>query len=135
TPDFSDAGMLLYAYATYSLLIVLYTAVNVPYAALMGVLTPNAKERTEVSTYRFAAAFVGQFIIGATALSLVEYLGGGSEQLGWRYTFAVYGLLVVALLFTTFFWTRERIQVTAASQGRVKEDLKDLFRNRPWVLI
>lgn len=135
TPDFSDTGMLVYAYITYMLLVVLYTAVNVPYAALMGVITPNSMERTEVSTYRFVAAFVGQFIIGATALVLVERLGGGSEQLGWQYTMVAYGLLVIILLFLTFFLTKERIEPGQAPQGRIKEDLKDLFRNKPWVLI
>lgn len=135
TPDFSDTGMLVYAYVTYSLLIVLYTAVNVPYAALMGVITPNSMERQTVSTYRFVAAFVGQLIIGSTALILVERLGGGNEQLGWQYTMILYGVLVVALLLSTFFLTKERIQPSAAPQGKVSEDLKDLFKNKPWVLI
>ena len=135
TPDLSETGMLVYAYVTYMLLVVLYTAVNVPYSALMAVITPNSRERTEVSTYRFVAAFVGQFIIGATALTLVERLGGGSEQQGWQYTMAVYGVLVVALLLATFFLTKERVRPTTAQQGRIGEDLKDLFRNKPWVLI
>ena len=74
-------------------------------------------------------------LLGATALTLVERLGGGSEQLGWRYTMALYGLLVVGLLLGTFFLTRERVQPTPAQQGRVREDLKDLFRNKPWLLI
>lgn len=135
TPDLSPTGMLVYAYVTYSLLIVLYTAVNVPYAALMGVITPNSMERTEVSTYRFVAAFVGQFIIGLTALTLVERLGGGNEQLGWQYAMIVYGVLVVALLFGTFFLTRERVDATPTQQGRIWEDLGDLFKNKPWLLI
>ena len=135
TPDLSDAGMLVYAYATYMLLVVIYTAVNVPYSALMGVITPNSLERTEVSTYRFVAAFVGQFIIGLTALTLVEELGGGSEQRGWQYAMIVYGLLAAALLFGTSFLTRERVQTTTPQQGNVREDLSDLFRNKPWLLI
>ncbi len=134
TPDLGASGRLIYAYLSYSLLIVLYTAVNVPYSALMGVLTPNAKERAEVSTYRFVAAFVGQFIIGSTALVLVEKLGGGSEQAGWQYTMVVYGFLVVALLLGTFFLTRERV-LTGVQQGSVGDDLKDLVRNKPWVLV
>src|SRR5690606_14191842 len=105
TPDFGDTGLLVYAYATYMLLVVMYTAVNVPYAALMGVITPNSMERTEVSQYRFVAAFVGQYIIGLTALWLVMQLGGGNEQLGWQLTMVVYGVLAVALLFGTFFLT------------------------------
>ena len=136
TPDLSETGLLVYAYVTYSLLVVVYTAVNVPYSALMGVITPNSLERTEVSTYRFVAAFVGQFIIGLTALTLVETLGGGSEQRGWQYAMVVYGLLAVALLFGTFFLTRERVRTTTTQQqGNVREDLSDLFRNKPWVLI
>lgn len=135
TPDFSETGMLIYAYATYMLLVVLYTAVNVPYAALMGVITPNSMERQEVSTYRFVAAFVGQVIIGATALTLVERLGGGSEQLGWQYAMGIYGLLAIALLLGTFFLTRERVQPTTTQQGNIREDLGDLFKNKPWVMI
>lgn len=135
TPDFSDSGMLMYAYATYMLLIVFYTAINVPYSALMGVITPNSAERTEVSTFRFVAAFVGQLIIGATALILVEQLGGGNEQRGWQYTMGVYGLLAIGLLFGTFYLTRERVRPSPAQQGRIREDLVDLVRNRPWVMI
>lgn len=135
TPRFGESGMLIYAYATYMLLVVMYTIVNVPYSALMGVITPNSMERTELSTYRFVSAFIGQLIIGATALTLVEQLGGGSEQRGWQYTMIVYGLLVVVLLLSTFFLTRERVVPTPAQQGRVREDLKDLFRNKPWLLI
>jgi glycoside/pentoside/hexuronide:cation symporter, GPH family len=135
TPDLSDRGLLIYAYATYMLLVVMYTAVNVPYSALMGVITPNSAERTEVSTYRFVAAFIGQLIIGSTALWLVLRLGGGNEQQGWQLTMAVYGVLAVALLFGTFYLTRERVPAQKSLQGKIGEDLKDLFVNKPWVLI
>jgi glycoside/pentoside/hexuronide:cation symporter, GPH family len=135
TPDLSERGLLVYAYVTYMLLVVMYTAVNVPYSALMGVITPNSAERTEVSTYRFVAAFIGQLIIGSTALWLVLELGGGNEQLGWQLTMAVYGVLAVALLMGTFLLTRERVPPQASLQGKIGEDLKDLFRNKPWVLI
>ena len=135
TPDFSEYGMLVYAYVTYMLLVVLYTAVNVPYSALMGVISPNSMERAEVSQYRFVAAFIGQVIIGATALTLVEQLGGGSEQRGWQYAMVVYGALAAALLLGTFFLTRERVQPTTTQRGNIREDLGDLFRNKPWVLI
>ena len=135
TPDFSDTGMLAYAYATYMLLVVMYTAVNVPYASLMGVITPNSAERQEVSTYRFVAAFAGQTVIGATALTLVGWLGGGNEQLGWQLTMGAYGLLAVALLLGTFFLTRERIPPSKSLEGSMLDDLGDLFKNKPWVLI
>ncbi len=134
-PDFTVTGKLIYAYATYMLLMMLYTAINVPYSALMGVITPNSMERTEVSSFRFVAAFGGQVIVGAATLGLVEYLGGGNEALGWQLTMVVYGLLAVALLFATFYLTKERVIPTKERRNKVSDDLKDLFRNKPWVLV
>ncbi len=135
TPDFDATGKLIYAYITYTLLMMLYTAVNVPYSALMGVITPNSLERTEVSTFRFVAAFVGQFIVGVSALSLVVYFGRGNEAAGWQLTMACYGVLAVLLLLATFAMTKERVHPPKDQKSKVKEDLKDLFRNKPWLLI
>jgi glycoside/pentoside/hexuronide:cation symporter, GPH family len=135
TPDLSPSGKLVYAYVTYMLLMVLYTAVNVPYSALMGVITPNAMERTEVSSYRFVAAFVGQTIVNSSALALVVMLGSGNEQRGWQLTMVVFGVIGVLLLFGTFALTRERVMPGGQRQGRISEDLRDLTRNVPWLLI
>lgn len=135
TPDFGASGKLIYAYAAYILLMMLYTAINVPYSALMGVITPNSMERTEVSSYRFVAAFAGQFVVGAATLSLVNYLGGGNEAAGWQLTMGTYGLLAVVLLFSTFYLTRERVSPVKEKSNKVKVDLKDLLQNKPWVLI
>ena len=134
-PDLGASGKLVYAYATYMLLMVLYTAINVPYAALMGVITPNSMERAEVSSYRFVAAFAGQFIVGAAALMLVDYFGGGNEAKGWQYTMGAFGFLSVALLFSTFFMTRERVMPVKEKRNKIRDDLKDLVKNKPWVLI
>lgn len=135
TPDLSDSGKLIYAYATYILLMMLYTAVNVPYSALMGVITPNSLERTEVSSYRFVAAFVGQFIVGAATLSLVSYFGSESEATGWQMTLTAYGVLAIVLLGATFMLTKERVVPGTPQRNKIKDDLKDLIRNKPWVLI
>lgn len=134
-PDLNTSGKLVYAYATYMLLMMLYTAINVPYAALMGVITPNSMERAEVSSYRFVAAFAGQFIVGAAALTLVDYFGGGNEARGWQYTMGAFGFLAVALLFSTFFMTRERVMPVKEKRNKITDDLKDLVKNKPWVLI
>lgn len=134
-PDLSTSGKLVYAYATYMILMVLYTAINVPYAALMGVITPNSMERAEVSSYRFVAAFAGQFIVGVAALSLVDYFGGGNEARGWQYTMGAFGFLAVALLFSTFFMTRERVMPVKEKRNKITDDLKDLVKNKPWVMI
>jgi glycoside/pentoside/hexuronide:cation symporter, GPH family len=135
TPDFGASGKLIYAYLTYTLLMMLYTAVNVPYSALMGVITPNSLERTEVSTFRFVAAFVGQFIVGASALSLVWYFGRGDEQVGWQWTMGFFGILAIILLSLTYFTTKERVHPPKDQKSNVRQDLKDLFKNKPWLLI
>jgi GPH family glycoside/pentoside/hexuronide:cation symporter len=135
TPGFEAGGKLIYAYATYTLLMMLYTAVNVPYSALMGVITPNSLERTGVSQYRFIAAFGGQMIVSGAALPLVLYLGGGNEQAGWQWTMGVFGLLAIILLSITFFTTKERVHPPKGQKANTKQDLKDLLRNKPWILI
>ena len=135
TPNFGASGNLIYAYVTYILLMMMYTGVNVPYAALMGVITPNSAERTSVSQYRFAFAFIGQFIAGAVTLGLVQYFGSGNEAIGWKMVMVLYGIVAAALLFGTFSLTKERVLPKVSKQNRIKDDLKDLMKNKPWILM
>ncbi len=135
TPDLPASQKLLYAYISYILLMMLYTAVNVPYAALMGVITTNSEERTEVSSYRFVAAFIGQVVVGAATLGLVQRLGQGNDALGWKWTMGIYGIIAAVLLFGTFKLTKERVTITREQNNKISDDLLDLIRNRPWVLI
>jgi GPH family glycoside/pentoside/hexuronide:cation symporter len=135
TPGFDAAGKLIYAYVTYNLLMVMYTIVNVPYSALMGVITPNSLERTEVSSYRFVAAFVGGLIVQAATISLVKYFGQGNEAMGWQWAMGCLGGLAAVLFFVTFITTRERVQPPKEQKSEFKKDIKDLFTNNPWLLI
>ncbi len=79
TPDLSTSGKIVYAYITYILMMMAYTAINIPYSALMGVLSPHSTERTSASTYRFVLAFVGAFIVQGLTLPLVNLTGQESE--------------------------------------------------------
>ena len=135
TPNFGTSGNLIYAYVTYILLMMMYTGVNVPYAALMGVITPNSAERTSVSQYRFAFAFIGQFIAGAVTLGLVQYFGSDNEAIGWKMVMVLYGIVAAALLFGTFSLTKERVLSKVSKQNKIKDDLKDLMKNKPWILM
>jgi len=135
TPGFEGGGKLLYAYVTYTVLTMLYTAVNVPYSALMGVMTPNSMERASASQFRFVAAFVGQLIVSGATLYLVGYFGGGNARVGWQWTVGSFGILAAILLGITFFATRERVHPPREQKANTKQDLKDLFRNAPWMLI
>ena len=135
TPNFDPPGKLIYAYITYNLLMVMYTIVNVPYSALMGVITPNSLERTEVSSYRFVAAFIGGLIVQASTISLVKYFGKGNDAVGWQWAMGCLAALAVVLLWVTFSTTKERVQPPKEQKSAFKKDLKDLFTNKPWLLI
>ena len=135
TPDFGTGGKIFYAYVTYTVLTMLYTAVNVPYSALMGVMTPNSMERASASQFRFVAAFVGQLIVSGATLYLVGYFGGGNQQVGWQWMVGTFGILATILLGITYFTTKERVHPPKEQKANTKQDLKDLFRNRPWILI
>jgi GPH family glycoside/pentoside/hexuronide:cation symporter len=136
TPDLGSTGKLVYAYVTYILLTMAYTAINVPYSALMAVLTPSSEERTVVSTYRFVAVFAGQFIVQYSILKLVSIFGRGDDTLGWPWAMACLSLLAIVLYLITFITTKERVKPLTEQKTPFIQDLKDLFiTNKPWVLI
>ena len=135
TPDYDASGKLIYAYITYNLLMVMYTIVNVPYSALMGVITPNSLERTELSSFRFVAAFFGGLIVQGSTLWLVKYFGNGNDAIGWRWAMSVLGALAIIFLFITFITTKERVQPPKGQKTETKRDLSDLFKNKAWLLI
>jgi GPH family glycoside/pentoside/hexuronide:cation symporter len=135
TPNFSAAGKLTYAYVTYTLLMMAYTVVNVPYSALMGVMTPNSHERTVLSSYRFFAAFLATMLVQYSALRMVGWFGHGDAAVGWQWTMMVLSSLAVVLLFVTFATTKERVHPPKGQRTPLKQDLADLFTNVPWVLV
>jgi GPH family glycoside/pentoside/hexuronide:cation symporter len=135
TPNFSVTGKLIYAYITYTLLMMAYTIVNVPYSALMGVMTPNSNERTVLSQFRFIAAFLAQLLVQYSVLRLVGVFGKDNPAVGWQWAMGILSVLAVILLFITFFTTKERVHPPKGQKTPLKQDLKDLFTNLPWVLI
>jgi GPH family glycoside/pentoside/hexuronide:cation symporter len=135
TPDLSVKGKIVYAYITYTLMMMAYTAINIPYSALMGVLSPNTLERTSVSTYRFVLAFIGAFMVQGLTLPLVRFFGGDDQAKGFPFAMAVYGLVAAVLFYVTFATTRERVQPPQGQATSLKGDLKDLLRNRPWMIL
>jgi len=134
-PDLGDTGKLIYAYVTYILLMTVYTAINVPYSALMGVMTPSSEERTSLSTYRFIGAFSGMLIISPSVRPLVRLLGGDDEALGFKLTMALLSICAVGFFFITFATTRERIKPQVEKGGGLLADMGLLLKNRPWVIM
>jgi GPH family glycoside/pentoside/hexuronide:cation symporter len=133
TPDFGPSGKLVYAYITYSLIMLVYSANNTPYAALMGVMTPDASERSSIASYRFIGALVGQFIIQALPLPLVAKLGAGNSARGWAITMAIFGGVIIVLNLITFATTRERVQPPPGQKPSLREDVKNVFTSKPWI--
>ncbi len=130
-PDLSYAGKLIYAYVTYSLMMLAYTAINVPYSALMGVISPSSIERTKVASYRFFCAFAAGWLVGTFVTPLKNILGGGDEALGFKLTMAIFAVVSVALFWITFATTKERV-VPTPMKSDLKLDFKALLANGPW---
>ena len=140
TPDWSPTGKLIYAYVTYSLMMMIYSAINVPYASLLGVMSPNPKERSTLSTYRMTFAYIGSFIDLLLFIPLVNFFSGNSKELadqqtGWTLAVVVIAILCIVLFFGCFAWTKERVKPIKETQNPLKEDLKDLFKNKPWWIL
>jgi GPH family glycoside/pentoside/hexuronide:cation symporter len=135
TPDLTGTPKIIYAYVTYGLLMLAYTAVNIPYTALMGVMTPNSIERTALASLRFIGAFTAAAFVQFFTLDLVHRLGQGNDQRGWQLTMVLYGVLAVMMFMLCFSATRERIAPPEQQQTDLVRDLRDLFGSRPWCVI
>lgn len=135
-PDFSQMGKLIYAYATYLGLMMTYTAINVPYSALMGVMTPNSDDRTSLASYRFVGAFSGMLLISLSVRPLVRVLGNGDEATGFKLTMGLLAVIATVLFFITFLTTKERVKPQPVVAGTsVAKDIRFLFKNRPWIIM
>ncbi|MFL6617923.1 MAG: MFS transporter, partial [Povalibacter sp.] len=135
TPDLSEQGKVYYAAITYTLLVIIYAANNLPYAALSGVLTGSMSERNSLSSYRFVAVMVAQFIIQVLLLPIVLALGHGDRAVGFQKAMLLFAIVGTVFFVITFLTTKERIVAAPGQKSTVGEDLADLFRNKPWVLM
>jgi GPH family glycoside/pentoside/hexuronide:cation symporter len=133
TPELNDTGKLIYAYITYTLLMMAYTAINVPYSAIMGVMTPNSHERTTVSSFRFIAAFAALLFVQYFIPTMTE--GAENPPMRWQFTMTIISVLAVILFLIAFFSCKERVQPPKGQKTPIKQDLVDLISNMPWVLI
>jgi GPH family glycoside/pentoside/hexuronide:cation symporter len=218
TPDLTSTGKIIYAYVTYILFTLIYTANNIPYGALMAVISGDDKERTILGSYRMVGAFAGGMIVQGALLFLVAHFGNvnpevrinelasdrfqvtvsvskdienvniktkdGIAQFSWfdqsghttreaassvsfsmkadsNYVFQVEGeknleaekisiidqkkgysnsIYIMAaflslFMFITFYTTRERVQPPKNQQTNLRQDLKDLVSNKPWLVL
>jgi len=135
TPDFSYKGKIIYAAVTYTLLLLLYAANNLPYSALSGVLTGDMAERNSISSIRFVAVMFAQFFVQVFMLPIIEYAGNGDKAAGIESVMTWLAIFGTIMLLITFFATRERIIPTAEQNSSLKQDLSDLVKNKPWIIM
>ncbi|MDY9917626.1 MAG: MFS transporter [Proteiniphilum sp.] len=154
TPDFGQTGKLIYAYVTYSLMMIVYSLINVPYASLLGVISSDPKERNSLSSYRMSFAFIGSFVTFMLLQPLIDFFSkhfGGeagvsatqvvetsvsTAPIGWVMGVGAIGIICIVLFLLCFFWTKERVvQIESEENVSVKQDLKNLFRNAPWWIL
>lgn len=130
----SKALLAFYATVSYILLMSMYSFNNTPYASLGGVMTGDIKERNSITSLRFVAATVAQFVVQGLTLPLVGKFAGSEGDMGrgWFCTISIFAAVAVAFLVITFFSTKERIFPPAAQKSNIAQDIKDVFGDRSW---
>ncbi|MDD3079821.1 MAG: MFS transporter [Paludibacter sp.] len=135
TPNLGETGKIIYAGATYILLMTAYALINLPYSALGAVMSSDTYERAGLNTYRFIAGFVGQFIVTGLALTLANFFGKGDKAQGFQYTVLLFAGLSLVFFFITFKTTKERVHPPKEQSNSLKADFRNLFRNRAWIIL
>ena len=134
-PNLGPQGKIIYAAITYALMMVSYTVINVPYSAMLGVISPSPRTRTVASTFRFVGAFGAAFLISLFVRPLVKYFGVESEIRGFQMTMAIFAVVSVVLILITFATTKERVTPPPQQKTNAREELGELFKNWPWVVL
>lgn len=140
TPGISPEAKVIYAWVTYSLLRVIYTVNNVPYASLMAVMTDDPDERNSISQYRQIAANSAGFIVASLVVPLINVFAGGSKSptdqaRGFEYTMGLLMLVAMIMFVISFLTTKERIQPNPKQVSSLKQDMADLISNKPWAIL
>lgn len=133
-PDLSEVGKLIFAYVSYSLVMLAFTAINVPYSALLAVIHPRTEEREKATQYRFIFASLGTLTVGAMTKPLVEFLGQGDELTGFRLTIILFAVLSIIFFMITFASTKERIEPKREG-GSIIKDFSVLLNNISWIIL
>ncbi|HYG06365.1 MAG TPA: MFS transporter [Stenotrophomonas sp.] len=134
-PPLAADMRLLWAYVTFSLMMLAYTVVSIPYSALSGVITANGQQRTVLVSLRFIAAFAGTTFVNYATLDLVAAFGQGDAATGWQRTLMLYGVIAMALFACVFLFVRERVTPSPAQRTPWRQDVADLLHNRPWKVL
>ena len=133
TPDFGPVGKRIYAYTLYLLMMAVYTAVNVPYGSLLGVMTDDDNEKNQFSSFRMVGAYAMGFI---TLLSFpyLQKMVGGTEAHQYAVLGAGLGFVATIMTLACGLLTKERLKPIRAEKFSFKP-FADLFKNKPWIYL
>ena len=134
-PELSTNGKIFYGFITYALMLTSYSVINVPYSSLLGVVSSSSRTRAVASSFRFVGAFAGGLLISLFVRPFVKYLGGGNEVQGFHWTMAIFAVSSVIMFWMTFATTKERVTPPPQQKTNVLEELGELLRNWPWVML
>ena len=132
TPDFNESGKEIYALLTYALLMLAYTAINIPYCALGAALTTNPAERVSVQSYRFVFAMLGGLMVSSLTLPLVDFFGNGDKAKGYQLTILAMSILGTIMFLLCFAGTKERDFSKDEGSDNMKAAAKALWANDQW---
>ncbi|OAT19649.1 putative GPH family arabinoside transporter [Buttiauxella gaviniae ATCC 51604] len=135
TPDWTYSSKVIYAFVTYFLLSLTYTAINIPYCSLGSVITNDPKERVACQAYRFVMVGIATLILSLSLLPMVDWFGGGDKAKGYQMAMGVLAVLGMCMFLFCFTTVRERVRPAVPSNDDLKADLKDVWKNDQWVRI
>lgn len=133
-PPISTTGKIVWAIATYNLLMFIYAANNIPYCALSGVMTTDSRERTSLASWRFVCAMAAALVVNVFTVDLVERFGRGNAAVGYPMTMAVFGALAILFFAITFAFTKERVGQVVRQGWSIRRDVFDLWTG-PWLAL
>ena len=133
TPDWSYGAKLIWAYVTYIVMMTVYTGINVPYGAMLGVMTEDSQEKTVYSSFRMFFAYGGSFLALFLWEPLCNALGGYNSPQGWFWAMVVIAACCFVLFICCFLLTKEELKTV--STVSIGSDFKALLQNKPWWLL
>jgi GPH family glycoside/pentoside/hexuronide:cation symporter len=131
----SENAKIVYGLVTFVLFCTAIAIVSVPFGALTADLTLDSNERSVVTGYRMSFAILGALIAAGATLPLVGVFGNGDQVLGFRQVGIAYGVLIMVVLFITFFSVRERVAHPKEEVLTLVENLKVIFSNKPFLIL
>ncbi|MDE5415145.1 MFS transporter [Alkalihalobacterium chitinilyticum] len=135
-PDLSTNGKIVYAYVTYFLLILMYTAISIPYKTLLGLMTQDQKGRTLVNVYTGVFTMLATILVMTLAQPIASSIGG---NLGWTVVAIAIGVIIIVNCLLAFRKTKERVDIETVAQSKekipFKTEFKALLSNKYWVII